>query len=168
MSHLKAKSVLSLRVFPFILFPLKKKRVGKFFTMTINRFLLHIITTGITIFTLLLTVFSSANASENLDSTFSSVTPPSEQRQNELTHLLKQDCGSCHGMTLKGGLGPSLLPAALADKPDHVLVGTILYGRETLAMPAWDGILKKTEIEWLVAQLKQGNFSAEKNKGNSK
>ncbi|MBL4797880.1 MAG: hypothetical protein JKY50_10740 [Oleispira sp.] len=23
----------------------------------------------------------------------------SPQRQQELTHLLKQDCGSCHGMT---------------------------------------------------------------------
>ena len=59
-------------------------------------------------------------------------------------------------MTLKGGLGPSLLPEALADKPNYVLVGTILYGRETLAMPAWDGILNKSEVEWLVAQLKEG------------
>ena len=23
-----------------------------------------------------------------------------------LEHLVKQDCGSCHGLTLKGGLGP--------------------------------------------------------------
>jgi len=143
--------------------------------MTINRLFLHIITTGTTtgiitattIFTLLLSAISIADANDSTDSTFSSITAPSEQRQDELTHLLKQDCGSCHGMTLKGGLGPSLLPAALADKPDHVLVGTILYGRETLAMPAWDGILNKSEIEWLVAQLKQGNFSVEK-KGNSK
>jgi len=81
---------------------------------------------------------------------------PSAKRQEALIHLLKQDCGSCHGMTLKGGLGPSLLPQALADKPDYVLVGTILYGRETLAMPAWDGILTKSEVEWLVAQLKEG------------
>jgi mono/diheme cytochrome c family protein len=27
-------------------------------------------------------------------------------RQAELLHLLKHDCGSCHGMTRKGGLGP--------------------------------------------------------------
>ena len=81
---------------------------------------------------------------------------PSTERQSELIHLLKQDCGSCHGMTLQGGLGPSLLPAALADKADYIMVGTILYGRETLAMPAWDGILNKSEVEWLVAQLKEG------------
>ena len=31
-------------------------------------------------------------------------------RQNELLYFIKHDCGSCHGMTLKGGLGPALLP----------------------------------------------------------
>ena len=76
--------------------------------------------------------------------------------QQKLIHLLKQDCGSCHGMTLKGGLGPALLPENLADKPDYILVGVIKFGRETLAMPAWDGILNTAEIEWLVAQLKEG------------
>lgn len=81
---------------------------------------------------------------------------PSQERQQALMHLLKQDCGSCHGMTMKGGLGPSLLPADLADKPDYILVNTIKYGRETLAMPAWDQILTTSEIEWLVAQLKEG------------
>ena len=80
----------------------------------------------------------------------------SPQRQQKLIHLLKQDCGSCHGMTLKGGLGPALLPENLADKPDYILVGVIKFGRETLAMPAWDGILNKSEVEWLVAQLKEG------------
>ncbi|MFT4908569.1 MAG: cytochrome c55X [Oleispira sp.] len=81
---------------------------------------------------------------------------PNQQRQQELIHLLKQDCGSCHGMTMKGGLGPALLPENLINKPNHVLVGVIKYGRETLAMPAWDGILNTVEIEWLVAQLKEG------------
>jgi cytochrome c55X len=88
----------------------------------------------------------------------------SPQRQQELTHLLKQDCGSCHGMTLKGGLGPALLPENLADKADYELVGVIKYGRETLAMPGWDGILNTAEIEWLVAQLKQGNFVKSNNR----
>lgn len=83
---------------------------------------------------------------------------PNQERQQELTHLLKQDCGSCHGMTLKGGLGPALLPENLNDKPSYILVNTIKYGRETLAMPAWDGILTTPEIEWLVAQLKEGRF----------
>ena len=31
----------------------------------------------------------------------------SAQRSEELRNLLIQDCGSCHGITLKGGLGPA-------------------------------------------------------------
>lgn len=80
----------------------------------------------------------------------------SDQRKAELTHLLKQDCGSCHGMTMKGGLGPALLPESLIKTPDYILENTIKYGRETLAMPAWDGILNDQEIKWLVGQLKEG------------
>jgi cytochrome c55X len=79
-----------------------------------------------------------------------------DERKKELMHLLKQDCGSCHGMTMKGGLGPALLPEKLAATPDYILENTIKYGRETLAMPAWDGILTSVDIEWLVDQLKQG------------
>ena len=29
---------------------------------------------------------------------------PSSARQSELRNLVVQDCGSCHGLTLKGGL----------------------------------------------------------------
>jgi cytochrome c55X len=54
---------------------------------------------------------------------------PSPARQKELIHLVRQDCGSCHGMTLQGGLGPALLPATLADKPVEGLVATIIGGR---------------------------------------
>ena len=37
----------------------------------------------------------------------------SKQRISELNNLLIQDCGSCHGMTMKGGLGPALTPEVL-------------------------------------------------------
>ena len=77
-------------------------------------------------------------------------------RQNELLYLLKHDCGSCHGMTLKGGLGPSLLPEALSGKPAGLLVSTILDGRPNTAMPPWKNMLTQDEAEWLTAQLLQG------------
>lgn len=80
---------------------------------------------------------------------------PSPERQATLTHLLRQDCGSCHGMTLRGGLGPALLPEALADKPDDFLIQTILNGRQGTAMPPWRSLLTPDEAAWLVRQLRK-------------
>lgn len=77
-------------------------------------------------------------------------------RQAELTHLLKQDCGSCHGMTLKGGLGPSLRPEQLDGKPTDYLVTTILEGHPNTAMPPWKTMLSHDEALWIADQLKQG------------
>lgn len=79
-----------------------------------------------------------------------------QERQNQLIHLLKQDCGSCHGMTLKGGLGPALLPENLKGKPTLFLKNTILMGRPGTAMPPWQGILTEQESLWLIKQLQQG------------
>ncbi|MEW6647110.1 MAG: cytochrome c [Pseudomonadota bacterium] len=80
----------------------------------------------------------------------------STERQRELLHLLRHDCGSCHGMTLKGGLGPTLLPQALAGKPAETLEATVLYGRAGTPMPPWRGLLTEEEVAWLVALLMKG------------
>lgn len=79
---------------------------------------------------------------------------PTPQRQQTLLHLLKQDCGSCHGMSMKGGLGSPLTAASLADKPDDSLVATILYGRPGTAMPPWQAFMTEQEAQWLVEILK--------------
>jgi cytochrome c55X len=84
--------------------------------------------------------------------------PPSTERQAALLHLLKHDCGSCHGLTLRGGLGPPLLPAALEGKPEETLVQIILNGSPGTPMPAWSPLLGPGEAEWLVSRLKQGAF----------
>ena len=81
---------------------------------------------------------------------------PPAQRQGELQQLLRQDCGSCHGMTLKGGLGPALTPEALAGKPFELLVNSIIYGRPGTPMPPWEGLLTREEAQWLVEQLQEG------------
>ena len=81
---------------------------------------------------------------------------PTPQRQAELLHRLKHDCGSCHGMTLKGGLGPALLPAALAEKPDEALVETILLGRPGTPMAPWGFEIAPDEAAWLVERLTEG------------
>jgi cytochrome c55X len=80
----------------------------------------------------------------------------STERQSELIYLLKQDCGSCHGMTLKGGLGPALLPETLKGKPNELLVTTILEGRTGTAMPPWKSMLTRDEAEWITVHLQQG------------
>ena len=77
-------------------------------------------------------------------------------RQKELVHLVRQDCGSCHGMTLRGGLGPALLPATLADKPAEGLVATIIGGRPGTPMPPWHRFLAEGEAQWIVDQLMAG------------
>jgi cytochrome c55X len=81
---------------------------------------------------------------------------PDAQRQAELRHLLEQDCGSCHGLTLKGGLGPALLPEQLAGKPRAFLMHTILDGRPGTAMPPWRPLLSEDEAAWLVDRLLNG------------
>lgn len=86
---------------------------------------------------------------------------PSAQRQRELTHLVRQDCGSCHGMQLTGGLGLPLTPEALKDRPFDGLVATIYYGRPGTAMPPWQSIISEQEAAWIVRQLMQG-FPEEK------
>jgi cytochrome c55X len=82
---------------------------------------------------------------------------PATPRQHELLRLLHQDCGSCHGLRLTGGLGPALTPSALKDKPDASLVATIVYGRCGTPMPPWQPFMSEAEARWLVARLKEGN-----------
>lgn len=80
-------------------------------------------------------------------------------RQKVLANLLKQDCGSCHGLLFKGGLGPPLLPDNLNGKPDAALVDTILNGRPGTAMPPWRGLLSPAEATWLLQQLRNSTQS---------
>jgi len=87
---------------------------------------------------------------------------PTAERQTALLDLLHQDCGSCHGMTLQGGLGPALLPPALERKSEATLIATILEGRPGTAMPPWKSFMTQPEAEWLVAQLKHPVKSEDK------
>jgi cytochrome c55X len=82
--------------------------------------------------------------------------PPA--RQTELTRLLTQDCGSCHGLTLKGGLGPALTPQALTGKSPEWLREVILEGRPGTPMPPWKPFLSREEAGWIVQQLLRGGI----------
>ncbi len=95
---------------------------------------------------MMLTTFSAATAAGNI----------SGQRQAELHNLLIQDCGSCHGMTMKGGLGPALTVDVLKNKPRKMIEVTISLGRPGTPMPPWNKILSKEEIRWIVDALYSG------------
>jgi cytochrome c55X len=81
---------------------------------------------------------------------------PDAARQAELLYLLKHDCGSCHGMTRKGGLGPPLLPENLNQRPTLLMVNTVLEGRPGTPMPPWRGELTEQEAHWLVEAMRRG------------
>lgn len=81
---------------------------------------------------------------------------PYEARQKELVHLVRQDCGSCHGMTLKGGLGKPLLPSNLAAWTPSDIADVILEGIPDTPMPPWQGELTASEALWIAEQLKKG------------
>ena len=83
---------------------------------------------------------------------------PPPARQAELVHLLRQDCGSCHGLTLKGGLGPPLLPVSLAAHEPEGLAQVILKGVPGTPMPPWAFEFSSDEALWLAGRLKRGDL----------
>lgn len=96
---------------------------------------------------LLVLVFATTAAAE-----------PVIERQATLRHLVLHDCGSCHGMTLKGGLGPALLPDNLEGKDRDALVEIVLDGIPRTPMPPWRPRLSEADARWIVDELKGGGF----------
>ncbi|APE30744.1 cytochrome c class I NirC [Halomonas aestuarii] len=82
---------------------------------------------------------------------------PSPARQAELETLLYQDCGSCHGMTLRGGLGPALPESRMNAYSRDGLAALILSGVPGTAMPGWAGLLSERDARWLADQLQNDN-----------
>lgn len=78
---------------------------------------------------------------------------PDSARQAQLENLLTQDCGSCHGITLNGGLGTPLTPQALAGKTVRYLTTVIQNGIPGTPMPSWSGVLTEAEILWMSKRL---------------
>lgn len=81
---------------------------------------------------------------------------PDATRSAELVRMVRQDCGSCHGMRLTGGLGPALTREALADFPLDSLTAVIFHGRPGTPMPPWRAMLSEPEARWIAVRLQQG------------
>ncbi len=85
---------------------------------------------------------------------------PGAARQLQLLRILRQDCGSCHGMQLKGGLGPALSAEALRELPHEAVAATILHGRPGTPMPPWKSMISAAEADWLARLLQQSHPAA--------
>lgn len=83
-------------------------------------------------------------------------TAPPPERTAQLVRMVRQDCGSCHGMQLTGGLGPALTRQALAAKPPEYLAAVIIHGIPGTPMPPWSAMLSESEAQWIAAQLANG------------
>lgn len=94
-----------------------------------------------------------ATAVEADSSTPGKITPV---RERELAHFVRHDCGSCHGLTLRGGLGPPLTPEALRGKPVEYIKAMILDSRPGTAMPPWRPLLPEAEAAWIAENLLLG------------
>lgn len=78
---------------------------------------------------------------------------PTPQRQQQLLRMLQQDCGSCHGMRLTGGLGPPIHAQAMRELPRDSIAAVIYHGRPGTPMPPWKSMLSAAEAEWLAGVL---------------
>lgn len=78
-----------------------------------------------------------------------------EERRAELDHLLRHDCGSCHGIQLEGGLGPALTPSRMRQRSAEYLRDAIREGIPGTAMPPWGPLLSEADIAYLVHALRE-------------
>jgi cytochrome c55X len=76
----------------------------------------------------------------------------------KLTKLVRQDCGGCHGLTLKGGLGKPLTADHLARWDRDQIAFIILDGVPGTPMPPWRPLLSEAEARWIADALKQGTL----------
>jgi cytochrome c55X len=81
---------------------------------------------------------------------------PDPARQAQLVRMVRQDCGSCHGLRLTGGLGPALTRDTMAPLPLDNLAATIYHGRPGTPMPGWKSMLSEADARWIAGRLQAG------------
>jgi cytochrome c55X len=82
--------------------------------------------------------------------------PAAAEDGKRLEHMVQQDCGSCHGLTMKGGLGRPLTQEALDGLDPQTIASIILDGVPGTAMPPWRPLLREDEALWIANYLKKG------------
>lgn len=98
-------------------------------------------------------LLASAGYAKDLKAETGAIDPA---RQLQLVRMVRQDCGSCHGIQLTGGLGPALTRDRMADFPFDSLVATIFHGRPGTPMPGWKSMITEADAQWIARQLQTG------------
>jgi cytochrome c55X len=75
-----------------------------------------------------------------------------------LANLVRQDCGSCHGLKLQGGLGKPLTAEHLQSWSREQLVSIILDGVPGTPMPPWRPLLSELDARWIADRLQHGDL----------
>ncbi|MDU8941845.1 c-type cytochrome [Ovoidimarina sediminis] len=75
-------------------------------------------------------------------------------RAAELKHLVIQDCGSCHGLTMKGGLGRPITRDLMQHYDREILRDIILDGIPGTAMPPWRPLMSEADAMWIADYLR--------------
>lgn len=87
-----------------------------------------------------------------------SVSAEEAPNAGKLANLVRQDCGSCHGLTLRGGLGKPLTSENLRIWNREQIVSIILDGVPGTPMPPWRALLSESDARWIAERLQQGNL----------
>lgn len=77
---------------------------------------------------------------------------------DKLIRLVHQDCGSCHGLTLKGGLGPDIRPESVSHYDVETLSEVVLDGIPGTAMPPWRPLMSEADAKKIAEYLLQGEI----------
>ncbi|PCK02571.1 MAG: secretion protein HlyD [Alteromonadaceae bacterium] len=100
-----------------------------------------------------------------LASPLSQAAEPSGEAENKplkVESLFQQNCASCHGATLSGGMAGSLLDDKwLQDGEEKTLKNIIQNGDGKAGMPAWKAALDEDQIRALVIYIKEEKHKAD-------
>ena len=81
-----------------------------------------------------------------------------DERQSELLDFVEQNCPACHGIRMRGSIGPALSKANLQYLSVNAVTLTILYGLTDKGMPAWEAQLSERDAYWIAEFLKRRNI----------
>lgn len=80
------------------------------------------------------------------------------ERRSELLYFVEQNCPACHGIRMRGSIGPALSKANLQHLSVNAVTLTILYGLTDKGMPAWEAQLSERDAYWIAELLKRGGI----------